>query len=436
MTAADPRVLPTAQPVSRLVRLGLFAVVFGFFGVLVWSLSMTLSGAVIAPGIFVAESEVKRVQHQQGGIVGDIRVQNGSRVRAGEVLVRLDDTQARANLGLVTVQLTQFNARRSRLEADRDDRSEISLGPDFFALAPEAAEVAASEQRLMREMRAMRAAQKDQLLERIGQFRQEIEGLSAQSAAKSREIELILGELKGVEELFLKNLVPISRYNALQREAARLSGEQGQLVALIAKARGQIAETELQILGIDQNARTEAVKELRDVESQIAQLQERRIAALDTLQRVDIRSPQDGVVHELQVVTLGGVVAPGGTLMLIVPDQDRLTIEAKIATTDIDLVRVGQKVHLRLVALNQRLTPEILGEVTRVAPDLSREQQTGVPYFTVRMRVLDSEIRRLGGQPLVSGMPVEAMIQTGERSAFFYFLRPLLDAFARTFREE
>lgn len=436
MSTRVDSVLPRAQPLTRLVRLGLFAVLFGFLGALVWSLTMTISGAVIASGVLMAESEIKRIQHQQGGIVGEIRVQNGSRVKAGELLVRLDDTLPRSNLGLVTAQLVQLGARRARLEADRDDRPDMVFGPDYSALGPEAREVAISEARLLTELRATRAAQKGQLRERIGQFRQEIEGLSAQSAAKKREVELILGELKGVEELYQKNLVPITRYNALQREAARLSGENGQIIALMAKARGQIAETELQILSIDQNARTETMKELRETESQIAQLAERRIAALDTLQRVDIRAPQDGIVHEQQVVTVGGVVAPGGTLMMIVPDQDQLTIEAKIATTDIDQVRVGQRVHIRLVALNQRLTPEVLGEVTRVAADLSREQQTGVTYFTVRMRIFEQEIKRIGGRPLVSGMPVEAMIQTGERSAFSYFMRPLLDAFSRTFREE
>ncbi len=399
-------------------------------------MTTSISGAVMASGQFVVESDVKRVQHAQGGTVGRIAVRNGDRVAAGDVLVRLDDTLPRTNLAQIVSQLMQLMARRGRLEAERDDRPEISFAPELFTLGPEAAEIAQAEERLLREVRATRAAQRQQLLERVGQLMREIEGLGAQSGAKQREVELISQELKGVEELFAKNLVPISRLTILQREAARLTGENGALVASMAKARGQIAEINVQLLSLEQGARTDAAKELRDVETQIAQLQERRVAALDILNRIEIRSPQTGFVHEQTVKTIGGVVAPGETLMFIVPEGDKLTIEARVSPIDIDQVKVGQKAHLRLSAFNQRTTPELKGAVTRVAADLSRDQPGAPPFYTVRLAIEETEMRKLEGKAPVPGMPVEAFIETGERSVISYLVRPLTDAFARTFREE
>ncbi len=428
--------LPPEPRLRGLVIGGMLTVVVGFLGFVVWAVSTSISGAVLASGQFVVESDVKRVQHAQGGTVDRITVRNGDRVAAGDLLVRLDDTLPRTNLAQIVSQLMQLTARRGRLEAERDDRADIIFPPELFTLGPEAAEIALAEERLLREVRATRAAQRQQLLERVGQLMREIEGLGAQTNAKQREVELITLELKGVEELYAKNLVPISRLTLLQREAARLTGENGAFVAAIAKARGQIAEINVQALSLEQTARTDAAKELREVETAIAQLQERRVAALDILNRIEIRSPQTGFVHEQTVKTIGGVVAPGETLMLIVPDGDKLSIEARVSPIDIDQVRVGQKVHLRLSALNQRTTPELRGAVTRVAADLSRDQPGGPPFYTVRLAIDESEIRKIDGKTLVPGMPVEAFIETGERSVISYLVRPLTDAFARTFREE
>lgn len=428
--------LPPEPHLRGLVIAGLALVLVGFLGTMIWAVTTSISGAVMASGQFVVESDVKRVQHQQGGTVGRIAVRSGDRVEAGDLLVRLDDTLPRTNLAQVVSQLMQLIARRGRLEAERDDRPEIVFQPELFALGPESADIAQAEARLLAEMRTTRAAQRQQLLERVGQLQREIEGLGAQTSAKQREIELISHELKGVEELYQKNLVPISRLTILQREAARLTGENGALTASMAKARGQIAEINVQLLTIEQSARTDAAKELREVESTIAQLQERRVAAVDILNRIEIRSPQTGFVHEQNVKTVGGVISPGETLMFIVPEGDKLSIEARVSPIDIDQVKVGQKAHLRLSALNQRTTPELRGHVTRLAADLSRDQPGGPPFYTIRLAIEDSELRKLEGKPLVPGMPVEAFIETGERSVISYLTRPLTDAFARTFRED
>lgn len=416
--------------------IGVCAVFFGVFGIFGWSVMASISGAIIAGGQVIVESDPKKVQHQQGGIVGEINVRNGARVKAGDVLVKLDETLSRTNLAQVVSQLMQLMGRRSRLEAERDARDTLILPADFNRFGPEAADIAQAEQRLLHELRASRDAQKRQLLERIGQFEREIEGLKAQGEAKIKESSYIAQELKGVEELFRKNLVPIAKLMQLQREAARLNGDSGALVASIAKSRGQIAEINMQLITIDQVARTEANKELREVEASISQLAERRIAALDILNRVDIRAPQSGFVHEASVHTIGGVIAPGETIMLIIPDADKLSIEVRISPADIDQVHIGQKATLRLSAFNQRTTPEVAGQLTRIAADLTREVQTGAMYYVARLAIDEAEFSKLKGLVLLPGMPIEAFIETGERTPFSYFAKPITDAFARAFREE
>lgn len=426
-------------PIPRLrgrMAIGVFAIVFGFLGLVLWLAMANLSGAVVAAGQVVVEGDVRKVQHQAGGIVGDIRVRNGQRVVAGEILARLDETIPRTNLAQIVSQFTQLTGRRARLEAERDDRDTLALPPDFLAGGAEAGEVARGEQRLLKESRGVRQQQVEQLRERSGQFEREIEGLTAQVDAKKREAALIAVELGGVQELYSKNLVPITRLSQLQREAARLDGESGALIANIAKSRGQIAEINLQLLSIDQKVRADAVKELRDVEAGLSQLVEKRIAALDVLNRIDIRAPLSGYIHEMAIHTVGGVIAPGETIMQIVPDSEKLAIEIRVSPTDIDQIHLGQKTTLRLSAFNQRTTPEVTGSLTRIAADATREPQTGLTYFVARASVDEKELPKLKGLVLSPGMPVEAFVETGERTAMSYFAKPLTDAFHRSFREE
>ena len=259
--------------------------------------------------------------------------------------------------------------------------------------------------------------------------------MTAQVDARKRESELIKTELKGVQELYDKQLVPLQRMTALQREAARLDGESGSLIASIAKSRGQIAEIKLQLLSIEQKTRADAIKDLREVEAVLSQLIEKRAASLDILQRIDIRAPQSGYVHELAVHTIGGVIAPGEAIMQIVPDTERLAVEMKVSPSDIDQLRIGQKTVLRLSAFNQRTTPEIEAEITRIAADASRDTQTGMTYYVIRAMVSEPEMKKLAGLTLSPGMPVEAFVTTESRSAFTYFAKPLMDAMHRSYRE-
>jgi HlyD family secretion protein len=278
------------------------------------------------------------------------------------------------------------------------------------------------------------------LRERVAQTNEEIRGLSAQQAAKEAELELIKKELTGVAELYQKNLVSISRFTQLQRDQTRIQGERGQLIADIARARGKISETELQIIQIDQDFRTEVLKDLRESQGKIAELKERVTAAEDQLKRIDLRSPQTGYVHQLAVHTVGGVISNGELIMQIVPRADELVVEAKVAPNDIDQIATGSTAIVKVMAGNQRTTPEIIGVITRVSADLAREQQQNSAqptpaYYTVRIALPAGEVARLRDIHLLPGMPVEVFIQTYERSPLQYLLKPLQEQIARTFRE-
>ncbi|MFO1148268.1 MAG: HlyD family type I secretion periplasmic adaptor subunit [Alsobacter sp.] len=415
---------------------GTAVMVVGVFG---WAAMTPLAGAAVAPATLVVDSSVKKVQHQAGGIVGEIRVKDGDRVQAGDVLLRLDETVTRANLQITTKQLDQFSAREARLLAERDGVDHLlipaSLQPRLAE--PEIAGMMSDEQRLFDSRRAAREGLRAQLTERIQQLNDEVVGLQAQLAAKEKETAFIRDELRGVRELYRKTLVPLTRVNALERDATRIEGEQGQLQASVAQARGKISEVKLQILQIDQDLRTEVGKDLREQQAKQAELVERRVAAEDQLRRVEIRSPQAGVVHQLSVHTVGGVISPGEAVMLVVPDGDVLVLEAKIAPQDIDHVHIGQSAVVRLTAFNTRTTPEISGEVVFVSADISRDAQPqSTPYYLARIKPSAEDLRRLSPLKLLPGMPAEVHLQTGERSALSYLLKPLTEQMSRAFKED
>jgi HlyD family secretion protein len=402
-----------------------------------WAAVTPLSGAVIAPATVVVDSNVKKVQHQTGGIVGEIRVKDGDHVHAGDVLLRLDETVARANLQITSKQLDQFAAREARLLAERDGLDAMVVSPTLQERMrePDFALMFADERRLFENRRSARDGLKNQLGERVAQLSDEIVGIEAQLTAKERETSLIREELKGVRELYRKNLLPLTRVNALDRDAARIEGERGQLLAAVAQAKGKISETRLQILQIDRDLKTEVGKDLREQQAKQAELVERRIAADDQLRRVDIRSPQTGIVHQLSVHTVGGVVSPGEPIMLVVPEGEQLVLEAKVSPQEIDHVQVGQPAIVRMTAFNQRTTPEFRGEVSYVAADLTKDQQQNQAWFVARIRLESDELHAALGARLVPGMPAEVHLQTGDRTALSYFLKPLSDQVSRAFKE-
>lgn len=407
-------------------------------GVGVIGATTDLAGAVIATGALVVESNVKKVQHPTGGIVGDLLVRDGSHVQASELLLRLDETTAQANLSMVEKSLFELFARRARLDAERDGSDDLEFPEELSQAAGQAdiARVVAGERKLFQLRREAQEGQKAQLRERIAQLREEVYGYTDQAAAKTKEIEFMQKELEGVRELWQKNLVPITRVTALERDGARLEGERGQLIATVAQGKGKVSETELQIIQLDQNLRSDVAKELADIRAKIAELVERKVTAMDQLQRIDIRAPQAGVVQQLAMHAKGAVVGAGEQIMLIVPQADALVVEVRVEPQKIDQVKLGQAATLRFPNFSQRTTPELNGRVSRVAADVMPDQRSGEPYFLVRVSMAADEITRLNGLKLVPGMPVEAFIRTDERTMLSYLLKPLTDQARRAFREK
>jgi HlyD family secretion protein len=402
-----------------------------------WATTTELSGAVIAPGSMVVDSNVKKVQHLTGGIVGELLVRDGQHVRGGEVVLRLDETITRTNLAIVTKGLDEMTARQARLASERDQAEEVAFPAALLARAnePDVAAAIQSERKLFELRRSARLGQKSQLRERIAQLEEEVRGYAALQAAKAEELELIERELESVRGLWNKNLVQLNRLISLEREAARLKGERAQSISAGAQSRGKISEIELQIIQIDQDLSSDVAKELREVEGKIGEFSERKVAAEDQLKRIDLRAPQDGVVHQLAVHTVGGVVTAGDPVMLIVPEADALSVEAKVSPQDIDQLRVGQPAGLRFSAFNQRTTPEINGAISRISADVSTDQRSGQSFYTIRIAIPSDEIARLGNVKLVPGMPVEAFMKTYDRTVLSYFTKPLQDQVMRAFRE-
>ncbi|WP_029587509.1 HlyD family type I secretion periplasmic adaptor subunit [Bradyrhizobium sp. URHD0069] len=429
------------QKSRRSIRLhlivGLAVVVVLAGGLGGWASTAQISGALIAPGSVVVDSNVKKVQHPTGGVVGEVRARDGDLVKAGDVVVRLDDTVTKASLAIVVKTLDGLWARAARLQAEQQGLDDIEFPPMLLTRAHDAdvKNIMASEAKLFEVRTHGRTGQKAQLRERVTQLNEEIAGLMAQEKAKDKETALVEKELVGVRSLYEQHLVQLSRLTVLERDAARLAGDRAQYIAARAQAKGKITETELQIIQIDKDVVSEVSKDLRETNDKIGEFVERKVTAEDQLRRIEIRAPQAGMVLQSTVHTVGGVITAGDAVMMIVPQADDLSVEAKVNPQDIDKLQIGQKTLLRLSAFNQRTTPELNGVVTRVSPDVTTDQRTGQSYYTIRVSMAAEEIARLGEVKLIPGMPVEAFVQTGDRTLLSYLIKPLSDQLMRSFRE-
>ena len=355
--------------------IGLAVIVILTGGLGGWASTAQISGALIAPGAIVVDSNVKKVQHPTGGVVGEVRARDGMVVKAGDVVVRLDDTVTKASLAIVIKALNGLWARAARLEAEQRGLDQITFPPMLLDRPndPDVQNVMASESKLFEVRTTGRIGQKAQLRERVAQLNEEIGGLTAQETAKTKELALVEKELVGVRSLYEQRLVQLSRLTVLERDLARLAGERAQYLAARAQAKGKITETELQIIQVDKDLVSEVSKDLRETNDKIGEFVERKVTAEDQLRRIEIRAPQDGMVLQSTVHTVGGVITAGDAIMMIVPQSDDLSVEAKVNPQDIDKLQIGQKTVLRLSALNQHTTPELNGVVSRVSPDVTTD---------------------------------------------------------------
>jgi HlyD family secretion protein len=401
-----------------------------------WAATAQLTGAVIAQGSVAVDQNLKSIQHRDGGIVSDIAVREGDFVTAGQVLIRLDDAQTKAEQSIVHSQLVELAARKSRLLAERDLLDKIEFPTKLNTGRPEIAVVVNGETRLFNGNQANRESQKKQLELGIEQIGEEIKGLEAQRTSKNDEIALLDVEHQKIKGLADKHLIEGTRVYTSNREKARLMGERGEVDAAIARAKTRMSEIRLQVISIDENARTEAQRELSVVGTKISELQDRRTAIEDRLARTDIRAPISGTVNELNIHTIGGVITPAEVLVTIVPEDAKLKVEVRLAPVSIDQVSVGQPARLRFSAFNQRTTPELKGQVVHVSPATSRDPATGETYYLGDVSVSAEELAKLGdGGVLLPGMPVEVYVSTEERTAMSYLVKPLTDQFNRAFRE-
>jgi membrane fusion protein, type I secretion system len=420
----------------RHVIIGLLSVALLVLGVGGLAAMIDFAGAVVGHGTLVVSGNVKKIQHPSGGTVAEILVQEGDKVKAGDVLVRLDPTMVAANRGIVTKGVYESLAQKARLEAERSGATTLDFPKALtdHADLPEAAEIIRIETNAFDAGVAARAGQKEQLRKKINELEQQLVGLHAQEDAVKRQIALAKDEVEGLRTLRGQDLVSTQRITEAESRAAQLDGQLGQIIASIAQTGAEIAGAELQIIQVEQDARSKASEQLADNSSRLNELIERKIAADDQFEKQTIVAPISGTVYQLAVHTIGGVINPGEEIMLIVPEKDQLVVEAQISPAQIDRVHADQEAILRFTSFGSRETPEYKGNVVTVSPDLITDQRTGVSYYKARITMPQDALDDLGAR-FVPGMPVEVFIVTGDRTVLSYLTKPLADQIMHTFRE-
>ncbi|WP_429809441.1 HlyD family type I secretion periplasmic adaptor subunit [Ensifer sp. B1-9] len=429
----DARLLPRLRPA---VTTGL-VVILAFFGIFGgWAALAPLDSAAVAQGVVKVEGERKVIQHLEGGIVSQLKVADGEHVKSGQVLIKLDDTQAAAHLELLRNRVISRKASAARLRAERDGKDEIAFEQELLTLSSSsAAEAVAVQNEVFRARRLALSNETGILHQRILQSENEIKGLEDMVAAQDQVMVSIEAEAADLEKLSKKGLATRERHLQLRRRQGELKGERATNIAAIARIRESMAEIEQQIMNLSTTRLNEAVAELSKVEAELFDLQQQLRAAEDVLARADIRAPVDGVVMGLQVHTAGGVVRPGEPLMSIVPVGQKLVVEAMVRPEDVDTIAVGQTAHVRISAFARYDMPPLDGRVELVSADRLTDDRTGAGYFTAIIVVDEQELGKLAGRKLLPGMTSEVMIRTGSRTMLAYIGEPLARTFRRAMRE-
>lgn len=434
MIEKDPIPRMAVRGVGRIGLIGSVVLFTGFAG---WAWATEIGGAVIAAGSVVVSGKTKVVQHADGGVVEEILVADGESVAAGEVLLRLDDTTLRANLEIYRARLADLLAKRARLEAERGEAGAIAFREVPPILAGTDIETAREGQRQIFEARReLRAVREEQLGEAVAQFANQIAGVEALAASKREQLAYLEEELSAAESLREKRLVLSSQVLELQKGKSDLLGQIAEHESELARIRNSIRDKELEVLSLGRQQREAAVAELHEAVIQSHEIVQQIASTEEQLARVEIRAPVNGLVHEMQIATVGGVVPPGGAILEIVPSGENLAFEVRVDPVSVDQVHLGQTATARFTAFNQRTTPELVATVAGVSPNAVTDEATGLSYYRVRLDVSEDELARLGAVDLIPGMPVEAHLQTGDRTVLSYLAKPLADQMAQAFREE
>ncbi|HUJ98445.1 MAG TPA: HlyD family type I secretion periplasmic adaptor subunit [Stellaceae bacterium] len=433
---------PPPTPIARMRELVLAgSALIGIFviGAGTWAAFAPLQSAAIAPGTVVSNSHRKTVQHLESGIIRDILVHDGDTVKAGQTLLRLDDTKARADLAAIRGQLWDAEARAARLAAERDGDSTIPWPADLVAQKdnPTVAATLAGQQHIFDTEAQLQQSKVDAINERIKEVHEEIAGHEAELSALETRSSLLQQEIDSVKMLISQGLERKPHLLGLLRDLADVDGQHGDTVARIARAKQTIAEADVEIIGINNDRQKQVANDLRDTQQKLHELQEQEMAAADVLARTDVKAPEEGVVTDLRVHTPGGVVNAGEPLLDLVPMDDTLVVEAEVRPEDIDRVHEGLKAQVRLLPYRERRTPPLDATVIYVSADRLIDKETKRPYFAARLRVDPKELKAAGNEiKMVPGMPSEAMIETGKTTVALYTLSPILDSFHRAFREK
>jgi epimerase transport system membrane fusion protein len=426
--------LEISDRIPRLIGIYIVMVVFGGFGL--WALVAPLDSAALAPGVVTVKSYRKTVQHLEGGIVSEILVTDGQLVEQGQTLLILDNTQSKAELGILKGQYFTTRAMENRLAAERDSLQSVDFSNDLDASDIRAIEAIKNEGLIFAARRDDRLGEVEVLEQRIVQLESQIEGLRALAASKQEIVSSYTAEVADLAELLAEGYVDKQRLRDLQRSRSRSVGELADHRAAIAQAEVQIGETRLQILQLNKRFTTEVVDQLAETQARVYDLRERISAIQDRLRRTIITAPVAGIVLGMNTHTIGGVVQPGKTLLDIVPDLAELVVDARVSPVDIDRVRLGMEATIRFSAFKNATTPIIQGKLTKISADRLVDEQTGDPYYLARVEVSEEGREMLGTLILVPGMPADVLIKTGERTFFQYLIKPASNAFARSLIED
>lgn len=415
---------------------GVLASITLLAGVAVWATLTQIHGAVITSGTVVTDGNTRSIQHIDGGVVAEILVSNGDRIEAGDVLVRLEDTLLRANVEIYRARLADGLAQQARLRAEQVNIDMPDM-PASDLVEPERLERSRAAQLEIASARhAMQEGRAEQLEERIHQFGNQITGVDGLIASKQEQLSFVEQELETARSLNERGLVVDSQVLSLQRSRSDLLGQLAEHISERARIENSIRDAELEILQLSRQFHEQVVSELSEVDKSVQELIQQLISTDRQLERTQVRAPKEGIVHELQTFTIGGVVPPGATIVQIVPTLEALSFDMRLDPASMDQVHIGQAARVRFPSFNQRTTPELNATVARISPTTVMDDATGLSYFRATLDIADAELSRLNDAVLLPGMPVEGFLQTDERSVLSYLTRPITDQLARAFREE
>ncbi|MEZ5946341.1 HlyD family type I secretion periplasmic adaptor subunit [Hyphomonas sp.] len=431
-----PRLRPAEASLPGIVRLGWLVVLLVFGGLIAWSVFAPFQGAILAMGQVSVESEQQIVQHLEGGIVREIYVREGDPVVAGQKLLSLDPTTADAAVQAKEARLFDLLGTEARLIAERDGQETMQLRPGFEDLEQNTRmqSVLRSQQTLLIARLETRSTQHLILEQRISQLRTRIDGMTREIGSKDDQIALLKDEVARFEKLSAQGNASEVRVLALKRDLSRIEGEKESLRSDIAATRVQIGEAQSEILRVEQDTRETVLSELRETQTQIGELTEQRLAALDRRTRLDILAPSSGRVIGVRTHTVGGVVTPSEPIMYVVPENDRLVAKVRVRPADVDKIEIGQRATLRFTAFDQNTTPQYTGEVINLSADALQDQTTGATYYEAVVSIPEEALTS-DTFTIVPGMPVDASLQTEGRTVLSYLVKPLTDSVSRTFRE-